>query len=165
MTTIRFRRTYLTPSECARRFVDDLLERRNLTESMSSLILPSYLSSLLNIAENYLEHQRSLFLSIVAEIGSLCSQKSYDRVHYLISVLDELMDLHQEEKYRAVIENYLETIVYADLTDHFISYPIQLQVQIMSIVENSPILQFPLIRDQSESDQSKIDLFLQDAGE
>jgi hypothetical protein len=111
----------------------------------------------------YLTYERSLFLSTVAEIGELCSNKYYERVHYFISFLDELIELHRNEKYQNLIEKYLNQIVYADLTDHFISYPIVLQIQIMTIIESTSILHFPLIREGSESDQSKIDLFLQDA--
>jgi hypothetical protein len=131
---------------------------------MSQLIFPPYLSSLTNIADMYLTAERSLFLSTVAEIGSLCSEKYYQRVHYFISFLDELMELHTDDKYKLLIEKYLNQIVYADLTDHFISYPIALQIQIMAIIESTSILHFPLIHEGSESDQAKIDLFLQDAG-
>ena len=74
------------------------------------------------------------------------------------------MDLHSAVKYRSLIERHLNNVVYADLTDHFISYPIVLQTQIMTIIENYPSLRFLLVRPESESDQSKIDLFLQDAG-
>jgi hypothetical protein len=131
---------------------------------MSGMILPSYLTSLKNISEMYLICERSLFLSTVAEIGLLCSEKYYERVHYFISFLDELIELHTDEKYKNLIGKYLDKIVYADLTDHFISYPIILQIQIMTIIDSTEILNFPLIRDDSEADQSKIDLFLQDAG-
>ncbi|CAF1358104.1 unnamed protein product [Adineta steineri] len=130
---------------------------------MSDMISPSYLISLINIADMFITYQRSLFLSIVAEIGSLCSDKFYERVHYFISFLDELIELHDDNKYTNLIEKYLDQIVYADLTDHFISYPIVLQIQVMAIIESTPILYFPLIKEGSESDQSKIDLFLQDA--
>jgi hypothetical protein len=131
---------------------------------MSEMVLPSYLISLKNISDMYLIDEHSLFLSTVAEIGSLCSEKYYERVHYLISFLDELIELHIDNKYKVLIEKYLNKIVYADLTDHFISYPIILQIQIMAIIESTDILQFPLMREDSESDQSKINLFLQDAG-
>lgn len=131
---------------------------------MSQIVLPTYLSSLINIAELFLTYERSLFLSTVAEIGLLCSNKYYERVHYFISFLDELIELHNDTKYKILIEKYLNQVVYADLTDHFISYPIILQIQIMAIIESTPVLYFPLIREESESDQSKIDLFLQDAG-
>ena len=131
---------------------------------MTDLISPSYLLSLTNIADMYLSYNRSLFLSTVAEIGSLCSSKYYERVHYFISFLDELIELHQNDKYERLIKNYLEQIVYADLTDHFISYPVLLQIQIMSIIEDSPVLRFPLMKQDSEADQAKIDLFLRDAG-
>jgi len=131
---------------------------------MLDLISSSYLISLTNIAEMYLTYERSLFLSTVAEIGSLCSDKFYERVHYFISFLDEFLELYSDDKYKILIEKYLNKIVYADLTDHFISYPIALQIQIMAIIESTSILQFPLIKEGSESDQSKIDLFLQDAG-
>ena len=131
---------------------------------MSQMVSPSYLISLINIAEMYLTYQRSLFLSTVAEIGSLCSNKYYERVHYFISFLDELIKLHGDLKYQILIETYLNKIVYADLTDHFISYPIVLQIQVMTIIESIPILCFPLIRNESEADQAKIELFLQDAG-
>ncbi len=130
---------------------------------MLHMVSPSHLISLMNIVEMYLTYERSLFLSIVAEIGELCSNKYYERVHYFISFLDELIELYLQEKYKDLIEKYLNQIVYADLTDHFISYPIVLQIQIMAIIESTPILYFPLIREESESDQSKIDLFLQDA--
>jgi hypothetical protein len=130
---------------------------------MLQMISSSDLTSLINIAEMFLTYERSLFLSTVAEIGGLCSEKYYERVHYLISFLDELMELHRDDKYQNLIEKYLDQIVYADLTDHFISYPIVLQIQIMAIIESTPILHFPLGREGSESDQSKIDLFLQDA--
>ncbi|CAF3493495.1 unnamed protein product [Rotaria sp. Silwood1] len=156
--------TYLTPTQCARQFVDDLLENKDIAISMSEMISPSYLTSLINIAEMYLTYERSLFLSTVAEIGLLCSNKYYERVHYFISFLDELIEFHNDIKYKILIEKYLNKIVYADLTDHFISYPIILQIQIMAIIESTSILYFPLIREGSESDQSKIDLFLQDAG-
>ncbi|CAF1046557.1 unnamed protein product [Rotaria sordida] len=155
--------TYLTPTQCARQFADDLLENKDIAISMSHMMSPSYLISLINIAEMYLTYERSLFLSTVAEIGLLCSNKYYERVHYFISFLDELIEFHNDIKYKILIEKYLNRIVYADLTDHFISYPIILQIQIMAIIESTPILHFPLIRDGSESDQSKIDLFLQDA--
>ncbi|CAF1092532.1 unnamed protein product [Adineta ricciae] len=155
--------TYLTPIQCARRFADDLLENKDISQSMTDLISPSYLISLTNIADMYLSYERSLFLSTVAEIGSLCSSKYYERVHYFISFLDELIELHQNEKYERLINNYLEQIVYADLTDHFISYPVLLQIQIMSIIEDSPVLRFPLMKQDSEADQAKIDLFLRDA--
>lgn len=112
----------------------------------------------------FLTYEQSLFLSIVAEIGLLCSNKYYERVHYFISFLDEVIELHKNIKYKLLIEKYLNKIVYADLTDHFISYPIVLQIQIMAIIESTSILEFPLVRQGSESDQSKIDLFLQDAG-
>ena len=130
---------------------------------MSDKISPLHLTSLTNIAEMFLQHHRSLFLSSVAEIGGLCSEKSFESVDYLISFLEELMDFHDDDKYRNSIGQYLDEIVYADLTDHFISYPIVLQVQIMDIVEKKSFLHFPLIRDDSESDQSKMELFLQDA--
>jgi hypothetical protein len=154
---------YLTPIECARQFADDLLENKDISISMSQMVSSSYLISLINISEMYLNYERSLFLSIVAEIGELCLNKYYERVHYFISFLDELIELHINEKYRILIEKYLNKIFYADLTDHFISYPIILQIQIMDIIENKTILHFPLVREDSESDQSKIDLFLQDA--
>jgi hypothetical protein len=130
---------------------------------MSQMVSSDDLTSLKNIAEMFLTSERSLFLSTIAEIGEICSEKYYERAHYLISFLDELMELHHDEKYQNLIEKYLDQIVYADLTDHFISYPIVLQIQIMAIIESTTILQFPLIREDSESDQSKIDLFLQDA--
>ena len=131
---------------------------------MSYLISPAHLSSLLTINELYLHSNRSLFFATVAEIGSLCSNKDYETVHYFISFLDQLIDLHSSVKYRSLIERHLASVVYADLTDHFISYPIVLQTQIMTMIDNCPSLRFPLIRAESESDQSKIDLFLQDAG-
>ncbi|CAF1589478.1 unnamed protein product [Rotaria magnacalcarata] len=155
--------TYLTPAQCARQFADDLLENKDIGKSMSEMISSSYISSLMNIAEMFLIHERSLFLSAVAEIGLLCSNKYYERVHYFISFLDELIESYNNVKYKMLIEKYLDKIVYADLTDHFISYPIILQVQIMAIIDSTSILKFPLIREGSESDQSKIDLFLQDA--
>lgn len=155
--------TYLTSEECARQFVNDLLEHKDISTSMSGLVSPAHLSSLANISEMFLLYERSLFLSIVAEIGNLCSEKSFENVHYLISFLDELIDLSRNEIYRHLVEKYLDEIVYADLTDHFISYPIVLQIQIMAIIESSSMLVFPLVRDNSESDQSKIELFLQDA--
>ena len=131
---------------------------------MIDLLSSSYIISLTNITEMYLTCERSLFLSIVAEIGSLCSDRVYERVHYFISFLDELIELHSDDKYQSLIEKYLDHIVYADLTDHFISYPIVLQIQIMTIIESASILQFPLVKAETESDQAKIDLFLQDAG-
>ena len=131
---------------------------------MTELISPSHLSSIVNISEMFLLSQRSLFLCIVAEIGNLCSEKSFEHVHYLIGFLDELLDLtFQNETYRHLFEKYLDEITYADLTDHFISYPIVLQIEIMAIIERSSMLVFPMIHENSESDQSKIDLFLQDA--
>ena len=131
---------------------------------MTDLISPSYVTSLTNITDMYLTCEQSLFLAIVAEIGSLCSEKYYEHVHYFISLLGELIDLHDEDKYQRLIEKYLDHIVYADLTDHFISYPIVLQIQVMAIIESTPLLQFPLMNAESESDQPKIDLFLRDAG-
>jgi hypothetical protein len=131
---------------------------------MSSAISPSHFHSLSKISENYLAGQRSVFLCVIAEIGALCSDNVYEHVEFFIAFLGQLMKLHANEKYRRLIESHLEHIVYADLTDHFISYPIQIQIEIMTIIERTPILRFPLIRHQSESDQSKVDLFLQDAG-
>lgn len=130
---------------------------------MSEKISPLHLTSLTHIADMFSQYDRSLFLSTVAEIGELCSEKTFESIDYLISFLDELLDLHSEKKYREIIEKYLQEIVYADLTDHFIAYPIVVQIQIMDIVENRSILHFPLIREDSESDQSKMELFLQDA--
>lgn len=130
---------------------------------MSGKVSPSHLTSLTHIADMFIQYDRSLFLSTVAEIGELCSEKTFESIDYFISFLDELLDLHSEEKYREMMEKYLSEIVYADLTDHFIAYPIVLQIQIMDIVENRSLLHFPLIREDSESDQSKMELFLQDA--
>ena len=132
---------------------------------MNEFISSENLSSLVQIAERYLFDDQSLFLSIIAEIGSLCSENLYERIDYFVEFLQSFLKLHSNEKYRHLIENHLDQIVYADLTDHFISYPIQIQIVIMSMIETNSFLHFPLIRHHSESDQSKIDLFLQDAGE
>ncbi|CAF3782973.1 unnamed protein product, partial [Adineta steineri] len=95
--------TYLTPAQCALQFINDLLENKDISISMSDMISPSYLISLINIADMFITYQRSLFLSIVAEIGSLCSDKFYERVHYFISFLDELIELHDDNKYTNLI--------------------------------------------------------------
>lgn len=131
---------------------------------MNEFVSTENLSSLSQIAERFLFDRHSLFLSIVAEIGSLSSENLYERIDFFLEFLRNFLKFYSNEKYRNLIEKYLDEIVYADLTDHFLSYPLQIQIPVMSMISQHSFLHFPLIRHQSESDQSKIDLFLQDAG-
>ncbi|CAF0830323.1 unnamed protein product [Didymodactylos carnosus] len=72
--------------------------------------------------------------------------------------------INDETTTRELLEQYMENTTYADLTDHFIYYPIFLQARMMTFIEHfktDKFLNFTLTR--TEADQAKLNLFLQDA--
>ena len=71
---------------------------------MNEFVSTENLSSLSQIAQRFLFERQSLFLSIVAEIGSLSSENFYERIDFFLEFLRNFLKFYSNEKYRNLIE-------------------------------------------------------------